>query len=194
MADKTIKINVKNDLGGYDNLIVSRARQAEYASEDHSKGTIEERLTNLQQIYVIEPIEAYSGVIIGGSIQVTKFIDSYIQYGIYPKFATDSEGYFTQFSSFFSIDKFFIGVIPTGFRPSSTIYDVLNINVTYSIPLEGVGDVEINDRLPIKLSIESNGNVYLHPSSTSIGLLNRRAFTIINDSSTIFGYVSYKKN
>ena len=47
MAEKIVQPKVKKTDGTYDELIINKANTAVYASSDTSKGTIEERLTNL---------------------------------------------------------------------------------------------------------------------------------------------------
>ena len=47
MADIIVQPKVKNADGSFDLIVIGKTLQCIYASEDTSKGTIEERLTNL---------------------------------------------------------------------------------------------------------------------------------------------------
>ena len=49
MAEKKVNPKMKNSNGTYDNLVFQKAQYAMYASEDTSKGTIEERLNRLAE-------------------------------------------------------------------------------------------------------------------------------------------------
>ena len=181
MANKIVEIKVKNDSDGYDNLIVSRARQAEYASEDHSKGTIEERLTNLGRQSIEVPLSDEYGAISYGVCRCEK-TGRFVYVDIELELNTSN---MQSISSLIGSEtEVVLGSIPTEYAPRNraTVGNIIvNSKITYTdsrIP-SYIAFYETQSFL-LRINFDGLGNIHTVPCSS---VLEYATITEIEESS-----------
>ena len=168
MATKIVELNVKNEGDGYSELIIETADHARYASDDHSKGTIEERLTNLNYSKNSFSLWTSNGVISGGYCSLERF-GNFVLATISVQFNSENvDGIASFITSGKSIN---IGSTTSNWAPNSLL-DHGTIMLSCNISLAGVAQASTTATQYIPITVNMNYSGVLTMAPTTQGILN----------------------